>query len=375
MNHTIFNIDKTIPLTLKTTDISPVSSYAGITWDTIINNDVGIIKNYRTDLTFKNINLKELLGKFYDEYEYFNIELVQLITLFQPLGGDVLKNESLPKNTMLNVCMSGLDFVNSSYSQKDNNNKTYIQLDNISNQTKLLNGNFVLNNDFEYTAIENNSKAFYSDDSVILPNWTINGTLINKNPAGGGTGFVPSPLPSGSQCIYLQKYSGSNNGQNYAETIPYEFLAGQEYTISFYLASRSGGNVLEPVQVYLGNDLLIDWITPTYQWALYSYNFVPSVTSMKSIKFMINYGGADFSGLGIDLVTCSKKTDGSSMEGYNYNSSSYFNNNFMFRKSQQKVDLNIWFENTSGKITEDTITNANIFNHTTYKFNITPIKI
>ena len=61
-------------LVLNTLDISTDIS-AATYYNQIIDNQFGTISNNRCNLTWKNINLKNLLGVLYDRYETFNLYL------------------------------------------------------------------------------------------------------------------------------------------------------------------------------------------------------------------------------------------------------------------------------------------------------------
>ena len=45
----------------------------------IIDNQYGTITNNRCNITWKNINMRQLLGGMYDKYETFNMYLYQVV--------------------------------------------------------------------------------------------------------------------------------------------------------------------------------------------------------------------------------------------------------------------------------------------------------
>ncbi len=72
-----------------------------------INNINGVMNTDRTDVTWRNFNIGEMLRD-YPDYEYFNLRLSSVMT--QYLG-------TWANAANINVCymLSGFDFVNQSY--------------------------------------------------------------------------------------------------------------------------------------------------------------------------------------------------------------------------------------------------------------------
>ena len=64
-------------LILNTLDIN-TDITAATYYNQTIDNQFGTILNNRCNLTWKNINLKNLLGVLYDRYETFNLYLYQI---------------------------------------------------------------------------------------------------------------------------------------------------------------------------------------------------------------------------------------------------------------------------------------------------------
>lgn len=135
---TDININRVVPLMLSVSDIQPYDSNNIIYPNSlIISNKIGTIKRCVSDVTW-NIDLETLLGNLYYEYDYFNIELIQFMTI--PLtGGNYKTYKPLNNNNEvgyrnLNVFLEGLDFVNSTFNQKTGNNKTYAHIGNVANQ-------------------------------------------------------------------------------------------------------------------------------------------------------------------------------------------------------------------------------------------------
>ena len=73
----------------------------------------------RTLLTWNNINLRNLLGDMYEQFDYFNISLKSITTVST-------ENISGVRDTFaLHVRMSGLPWVNNSYNVKSGSNNQY----------------------------------------------------------------------------------------------------------------------------------------------------------------------------------------------------------------------------------------------------------
>jgi len=131
MNNTA---DIVVPLMLKVADISPNYDFTIYEHGLIVQNNVGRIENGKSKITWFNINFKELLGDLYDKYDYFYLQPTLLITLAWT-GGSGQYNKPFENHintdyTSLSFYLSGLNFVNSSYSVKDNANKDYINIFN-----------------------------------------------------------------------------------------------------------------------------------------------------------------------------------------------------------------------------------------------------
>ena len=136
-----FTVNRVINLPLSTNDIRTFNHMDVLeTYSQSFTNNAGIITNHGTNITW-NINMKELLGDTYDKYELFTIELVQFITadrtmkgfysgyqLFAPLNNDVDT-----KYRALNVYLTGLNFINSSYNVKSACNTRTAYLTTLAN--------------------------------------------------------------------------------------------------------------------------------------------------------------------------------------------------------------------------------------------------
>jgi len=88
------------------------------------NSTLGFNQNNNTSFTWNNINLKTLLGhEMYEKYDTFNIDITSISNSGMPNEYSNSQNEC-----MVNIVMSGLNFINSTYEQitGNNNNKCYI---------------------------------------------------------------------------------------------------------------------------------------------------------------------------------------------------------------------------------------------------------
>ena len=93
------------------------------TWDIVssytissIDNMIGTLANNRYTVTWKNIDLRKLLGEMYDKYETFNIYLYQISQ-----SGTIGIPSSAPYASV-DIRISGLPFLNSAYDTVSGNN-------------------------------------------------------------------------------------------------------------------------------------------------------------------------------------------------------------------------------------------------------------
>jgi hypothetical protein len=158
MYQNIHNIE-TVPLLLSVSDIKHYDpNDLFFPYSKSFSNNVGTIKSCVTDITW-NVDLKALLGDLYDKYDYFTLELLQFMTI--PFSGSPVQWAKPFSNHVnigyrnLSVYISGLDWVNSSYSQKDDANLNYCHLSNVTDH-------FSLNNNVRYDIFEDNEYMYES---------------------------------------------------------------------------------------------------------------------------------------------------------------------------------------------------------------------
>ena len=106
-----------VNFTLKTRDINPSIDYTAYTTDVITST--GEIKNIRSDYTWYNVNIRNIIGnEMYGKYNKFNICLNNYVMSARGSTADTDDN-----NTFY-LKMSGLPWC-SSYDQSTRNNNTY----------------------------------------------------------------------------------------------------------------------------------------------------------------------------------------------------------------------------------------------------------
>lgn len=347
-------------LILKTTDIDPTLNVSAYTSNTLVDNEKGTLSKFRTEMVFKNIDLELLVGKYaFNKYEYFNIELVQQMSIVQSNGGNILKWASKPENTLLDLYIGGLNWVNSSYNQT---NKTEAYITSLSTQQDLQDGNFVLNGDFENNNLTN-TYQWLINDATSLPFWKGNNLNFDDNNTSVQTAY---PFPSGNQAI---KTFGTNTNV-YIESIAYYFEAGIEYELSFYSAKRTGytGNQFT---AKIGTTTVFPAFTPTAStWVKHTVYYTPIANAYEKIRFDFAVQTGYSSGL--DWVQCKKRYDTTQTFGYNQDQISYEKSDLKFKKSSKFVDISLKLKNTSGTISLTGITYNEIYPHQIFKFKITP---
>ena len=112
---------ETSTLILSTFDIS--TSIAGtVFYNKTVDNQIGTISNNRCTLTWKNINMRQVLGEMYDTYETFNVYLYQIS---QTTSISTAINATF---SMVDVRLSGLPFLNHTYNtvSRNNTNSAYL---------------------------------------------------------------------------------------------------------------------------------------------------------------------------------------------------------------------------------------------------------
>lgn len=100
-----------VNLVLKTTDISPSNTTSDY-YNNTVSTTIGTISNSRLSFTWKNINMKILLGELFEKYEKFQIALI-----YASGASNGTTTETIPNKRMLQVKLSGLPFLSATYTQ------------------------------------------------------------------------------------------------------------------------------------------------------------------------------------------------------------------------------------------------------------------
>ena len=115
-------------LILNTYDISTVFSTPTFFYNKTVDNQYGTITNNRCTLTWKNINMKKVLGEMYDKYETFNIKLYQMTQTTTMVNS---ASAIGPSSQLIDVRISGLPFINNGYNVVSRNNTYEVYLTSV----------------------------------------------------------------------------------------------------------------------------------------------------------------------------------------------------------------------------------------------------
>ena len=97
---------RSVRLVLKTSDLTANST-----------TDIGQCDQYKTTFTWFNINLRNLLGDLYNQYDYFNMSLISLSSSAANAGAGAGSVD----DRLVYVKLGVLPFVGQSYNQKTGN--------------------------------------------------------------------------------------------------------------------------------------------------------------------------------------------------------------------------------------------------------------
>ena len=88
-----------------------------------VSNTYGFTDAFKTNCTWTNINMRDVLGDMYDEYDEFNLVLSNMISMSHVNWSVVLANFGDTANDETNyIEITGLDFQNQGYDQKTKTN-------------------------------------------------------------------------------------------------------------------------------------------------------------------------------------------------------------------------------------------------------------
>jgi hypothetical protein len=117
-------MSESVNFVLKTTSINNDNATA-IYYNTTYQNNIGTIAQNRSSITWKNINLRNVLGDMYDRYERFNLSLI-----FVSGSKTGTTAETGADNRNFYVRMRGLLFT-SSFDQGSGNNNNSVVLSSL----------------------------------------------------------------------------------------------------------------------------------------------------------------------------------------------------------------------------------------------------
>ena len=113
---------ETASLVLNTFDINSSTSIGD--YQVTVDNQYGTIANNRCNLTWKNINMRRVLGDMYDKYDTFNMYLYQ-INQSQSFSSTAPSTNPF---LLVDVRIKGLQFLNNTYNvvSRNNTNTAYL---------------------------------------------------------------------------------------------------------------------------------------------------------------------------------------------------------------------------------------------------------
>lgn len=79
----------------------------------------GQVDQFRTNITWNNVNFRMLLGDMYDKYDLFNLKLVNIVSDSSVPVAGVFESDRI-----VNLNMRGLNFVNQGYDSNININRS-----------------------------------------------------------------------------------------------------------------------------------------------------------------------------------------------------------------------------------------------------------
>ena len=127
---------ESISLALKTFDINSSDGQADY-YNVTVTTNKGKVFNSRTGYTWNNVNIRNLLGDWYNKYDKFNICLVSVTQSYQATQGIGVCN-------VVAIKMSGLQWL-SSYDQASGNDtgSVVIGVKNFNQNDDLSNTNYI----------------------------------------------------------------------------------------------------------------------------------------------------------------------------------------------------------------------------------------
>lgn len=136
-------------LLLNTYDISQVVSTPTVFYNKTVDNQYGRIENNRCTITWKNINMKQVLGEMYDKYETFNLKLYQITQTTTMINSS---SAIAGVTSLCDVRISGLPFLDGyNVVSRNKPNEVYLTSFNLSVQNYTFTGIVVASNPVSLT--------------------------------------------------------------------------------------------------------------------------------------------------------------------------------------------------------------------------------
>ena len=151
-----------------------------------------------TSYTWKNINLRNLLGDMYDKYDFYNLTLDTICNL----TSDVALGSTLAYDLNNYLTISGLPFINQSYNTSTGN---------VTNSTFLTPYNFVRSQANIYYYYNSKAFTFNKNQQSCNINITILRVSDNSKPIPGGVLLYPQMIFSFKiEGVFKTDYTNSN---------------------------------------------------------------------------------------------------------------------------------------------------------------------
>jgi len=159
-----------INFVLRESDIST----SNVVGDYPLSNTKGSINQYRTSITWKAVNIKNLLGSLYDQYDLFNLDVSSIANPIPTTLFGVTDNDRC-----IHFKMAGLDWIFNTYNTTSGNtvNEAIISNTRFTNQTTAIN-------------LINYRKMTTTFRKCITTDITINLDTINGNPPNMNAGTI-----------------------------------------------------------------------------------------------------------------------------------------------------------------------------------------
>lgn len=201
-----FNINRVVPLMLKVSDIQLYDDSEKIfPYDKIVSNSVGSISKCLSQVSW-NVNMETVLGDLYNQYEYFNLELVQFMTTPVTGGGGVtfkaFDNGSTTENRQLSVFIDGLQFVRSTFNQKTGCESNQAHLCNISVQYDI--NNAIKTNNWRGDEYLYHSQKGYSNYNLCFRKEKQVTITLKLGALETGLDYIPSDIFDGDPFLTIQ---------------------------------------------------------------------------------------------------------------------------------------------------------------------------